>query len=104
MLQVLTHSHVIAIPEKGVAGFAGISYNGKRFQIKYLSKSRGIDTVRQRFACLLAPCARLFLLSFTMCIGHVGKRYLSCHRHHHPVLLSTERRRQRSEGGRRCLN
>ena len=37
------------------------------------------------------------------CIGHEGKNYLSRHRHHHPALLSTDRRRQRSAGGRHCL-
>jgi hypothetical protein len=54
VLQVLTHTDVIAIPENSVSGFAGISFNGQRFQIKYLSKSKGTDAVRQRFACLLA--------------------------------------------------
>ena len=67
MSQVLTLEDVIAIPEDSVAGFAGISFNGKTFQIKVLGKSKGTDAVRQRFACLLAPCARFapFLLSFT---------------------------------------
>jgi len=33
VLQVLTHTNVIAIPENSVAGFAGISFNGhERFQ------------------------------------------------------------------------
>ena len=67
MSQVLTLEDVIAIPEHSVSGFAGTSYNGKTFQIKVLGKSKGTDAVRQRFACLLAPCARFapFLLSFT---------------------------------------
>ena len=51
MSQVLTLEDVIAIPEDSVAGFAGISFNGTRFQIKVLGTSKGTDAVRQRFAC-----------------------------------------------------
>ena len=39
---------------------------------------------------------------WSTCIGHVGKNYLSRHRHHHPALLSADRRRERSAGGRHC--
>ena len=38
------------------------------------------------------------------CIGHVGKHYLSGHRHHHPAFLSAERRRHRSALGGKALS
>jgi hypothetical protein len=83
-LQVLTHTDVIAIPENSVSGFAGISFNGQRFQIKYLSKSKGTDAYRRGTPALCLPaCAAAAKRSLRL-----GKRAAT-------TTTTTRRRRRR---------